>query len=477
VLSNRTRIAAPFVVTGLIVAGAWVPTLRASASPDLPGITPAHLVEKALREKVSHLSGTFQWQADLGLPSLSGLTGSGQGVAGATGFDPTSLLSGTQTFKVWIDGANRQRIASPGSLSETDLVRNGDQAWLYDSATNHVTHYVPANEHLVPGENLIGRTPARIGFAGRGVGAAGNGMAGNGNSGGATGSDWSSAPGTDLGQVSVTQIADGFLSGLRAGGSTVTTGRPVEVAGHAAYLLRIAPNRTIAANRASTIADVTIAVDAKTGLPLRVSIYAAGQASPALQVGWSSVSYATPSASVFAAPVGGSTTTKTISPPSYTGWSGSAPLVRSSATVTLHQVAGSEQIDAQDQGVGTRWAEGPVTVPLQKTASSQPVVSKATLSTSTGSSRTVMASPSLGAGIAALGADWGSIRSIPMGNVAGGSAAGELASVTTVVSGSWGSGRLLKSSLVNVLFLDNGRVLIGAVTPAALEAAAGHIHR
>jgi hypothetical protein len=38
----------------------------------------------------------------------------------------------------------------------------------------------------------------------------------------------------------------------------------------------------------------------------------------------------------------------------------------------------------------------------------------------------------------------------------------------TPVHGSWGSGRLLRTSLLSVLFTSDGRVLIGAVTPAVL---------
>ena len=40
------------------------------------------------------------------------------------------------------------------------------------------------------------------------------------------------------------------------------------------------------------------------------------------------------------------------------------------------------------------------------------------------------------------------------------------------VSGSWGSGRLLRTTLVSVLVTSSGRVLIGAVTPDVLYRAA-----
>jgi len=42
------------------------------------------------------------------------------------------------------------------------------------------------------------------------------------------------------------------------------------------------------------------------------------------------------------------------------------------------------------------------------------------------------------------------------------------------VHGAWGSGRLLHTSLVSML-ITNGHVLIGAVTPSALYAAAAHV--
>jgi hypothetical protein len=42
----------------------------------------------------------------------------------------------------------------------------------------------------------------------------------------------------------------------------------------------------------------------------------------------------------------------------------------------------------------------------------------------------------------------------------------------TPVSGAFGSGQLLRTALVSVLLLDDGRLLVGAVTPATLEQAA-----
>jgi hypothetical protein len=43
------------------------------------------------------------------------------------------------------------------------------------------------------------------------------------------------------------------------------------------------------------------------------------------------------------------------------------------------------------------------------------------------------------------------------------------------VHGAWGSGRLLRTSLVSVLMLADGRVLIGAVQPSVLYADAAQL--
>jgi hypothetical protein len=48
-----------------------------------------------------------------------------------------------------------------------------------------------------------------------------------------------------------------------------------------------------------------------------------------------------------------------------------------------------------------------------------------------------------------------------------------LLSSATPVSGAWGSGRLLRTSLVSVLITNSGRMFVGAVQPSVLYAAAG----
>jgi hypothetical protein len=47
-----------------------------------------------------------------------------------------------------------------------------------------------------------------------------------------------------------------------------------------------------------------------------------------------------------------------------------------------------------------------------------------------------------------------------------------LLAAATPVHGAWGSGRLLRTSLVSVLITDQGSAFVGAVQPSVLYAAA-----
>ena len=77
-----------------------------------------------------------------------------------------------------------------------------------------------------------------------------------------------------------------------------------------------------------------------------------------------------------------------------------------------------------------------------------------------------------------IGSGWTAVAVFPAGGLtsgAAGGAAGALLRSATPVHGSWGSGRLLRTSLFSVLITSNGKALIGAVTPSLLYAAAGQV--
>ena len=88
-----------------------------------------------------------------------------------------------------------------------------------------------------------------------------------------------------------------------------------------------------------------------------------------------------------------------------------------------------------------------------------------------------------------IGSGWLSVLALPSGTVSGGSvslppgATGLAAQLGTLVntmlgsatpiSGTWGSGKLISTTLFNVLVTSKGQVLIGAVTPSVLTGDVG----
>jgi outer membrane lipoprotein-sorting protein len=272
-VKKSVRYAAPLAAAGLVALAAAIPTLQAGAAiPNLPPITAQQLIAQVDQAKVPALQGTVSLDANLGLPDLSGLLGGDGGqVATSTGFDPTTLLSGSHSFEVWSAGRD-QRIALPRSMGETDFVRVGSQAWLYDSGSQQVTHYVAAPS--------------------------------SGSSAGASGDQTAPAMTPD-------QVAARLLAHLNPS-TDVTVAAGADVAGQHTYLLTLAPKAGSAAAASSTLSRVTISVDAANGLPLDVALYAKAISGPALELGFTSVSFTAPAASNFTAPVGTSTVTKTV---------------------------------------------------------------------------------------------------------------------------------------------------------------------
>jgi hypothetical protein len=84
-----------------------------------------------------------------------------------------------------------------------------------------------------------------------------------------------------------------------------------------------------------------------------------------------------------------------------------------------------------------------------------------------------MAGAGSGASIAGQAAQSASGSGGPGGD--GSAIMGAVLGSATPVHGAWGSGRLLRTSLVSVLITDNGHVLIGAVTPQVLYSAAAQV--
>jgi hypothetical protein len=202
---------------------------------------------------------------------------------------------------------------------------------------------------------------------------------------------------------------------LAAVGKTTTVGvdSNVTVAGQPAYELVLAPK-----DPRSLVGQVQIAIDGRNGVPLRVQVYARGASSPAFQVGYTAIQFVTPAPAdlTFSPPPGAKVTKENLG----------------------SQASGSASQPSGTSTIGSGWL-------------------------------TVADLPAAG-----LTAPSGS-ASAPDNGGSGDSAAvlNALLRSATPVSGAWGSGRLLQTSLVSVLITDGGRMFIGAVQPSVLYAAAG----
>lgn len=273
---KRVRYAVPAVVLVGVAAGAVLPSVSGAASPpNLPAQSVQQLLVDIEQAKAPALSGTVTWSPNLGLSGLSTLESElGASSPGSTsGFDPLTLLSSSYDIKVWLGGAKEERLALiTGQSSEVDVVRNNNQVWLWDSATQQVTHLV----------------------------------------GPAAGSSSSTSPSPSAGALPTPQQAASTILSKLSPTTSVTEGQATYVAGQPAYQLVITPRE------ASTVSSINIAVGSSgelAGVPLQVAVHATGVTSPAMELGFTSLSVAAPSASEFSfvAPPGSKVVTHDIS--------------------------------------------------------------------------------------------------------------------------------------------------------------------
>lgn len=405
---RRLRFLAPVAVAGAIALGAWIPTLSASASPQLPNQTVDQLIARAEQPSVTEFTGSIEWTANMGLPSLSGLTSVGG--QSSDGFNWTDLLSGSHQIKVWDGAANGQRLALIGSASEVDLYSSseatGSQTWLYDSSSNTATH-------LVPGAHQGTASPR-------------------------------DAKPSDGPALTPQQVATQVLQQVE-GVTDVSVSPATYIAGQPAYVLSLAPKAGAPGASASTIGNIAIGIDADNGAVLQVSVTPVGATTPALSLGFTTVHFESKGSKLpasdfaYTPPSGTTVTTQTLGgATSHTGTQ--SP---SAAPTTVGSAWGSVVIF---HGAGNLLAGAASSATAQVSGSSPP--------------RPVLTRPK---GSGAL-----SVRGHRHDKP---SSSQQVDGVTTPVTGSFGTGRLLSTSLVNFLVLPNGDVAAGFVTPQALEAA------
>lgn len=346
----------------LVVAGAALGTAGVSADAGLPPKTAAELLVDVQSAEEGPISGTVQVFADLGLPDLSML-----GSAGST--DLTSLLSGTHTLRVWSDGADKARVDLLAERSEYDVVVNGQDVWMWDSSTSTAEHYV-MSEHssdMKKSSDVTSMTPPTT-----------------------------PQEAAELALASLDPTTEVSVSGSGS------------VAGRSVYELSLTPRQ-----QGTKIARVVLSIDSETDAPLRVRVFSTDTQAPAFDIGFTSVDFSRPDASVFA-----------FTPPP-------------GAEVTEHtgekSDMGAKPTDAS-AGQPTMVGEGWTSVVVATMPSEQPTGQTSEDASAAGSAANLM-------------------------------------QILPEVSGPWGSGYLLDGTLFSAIITDDGRVAVGAVTPELLESA------
>jgi outer membrane lipoprotein-sorting protein len=383
---KAARYVVPVAVVGVAAATiGLVPALADSGDPSLPKITAEQLIEKIAKSDVQQLSGTVKVSTDLGLPSLGGLesgmlSGATKGSGGSSA-DPQSklmeLASGTHTVRVAADGPDKAKVSVLENAAEYSVIHNGSDVWAYDSKSNEVYHSTaPAAEK--------GREKAP--------------------------KDVPTTP---------KELADEALKSVDDT-TSVTVDGTAQVAGRDAYKLLIKPKQS-----GSTVGAITVAVDAKTGVPLKFTLVPTSGGAAVVDAGFTQVAFAKPAASTF-----------DFTPPK-----------------------GAKVTEGKDSK-GSKDSKAPESAPSRG---------------------------DLGKGLDGLktvGKGWSTIaefdtggQGMPSGSSSeGGNVSGFLNSLGDHVKGKFGSGTVFSTRLVNALITDDGKVYAGAVTKDALVKAANAAH-
>lgn len=347
----------PALVVPVLVASAAVAVpLAANAAVSLPDKTPAEVLAMAAQARVNAFSGTVEQTSDLGLPQLPS-TGGGSNSAASSAID---LLSGTHTARVYVDGRTNLRVQVLDKLAERDVIRHGTDLWAYDSKGKKVVHSVLPNSSSRP-------------------------------------------PASSAGDVlTPDELAKKFLASIDSS-TKVAVASDLRVAARTAYDLVLTPKAS-----ESLLGSVSVAVDSKTGLPLRVQLTARGSDNAVFSVAFSSISFTKPDARLFAftPPVGSSVTEK--------------------ALPTKHLGSVKRHSDLAKPGEIPNQAAPNQAVPKRKV----------------------------------IGSGWDAVLALPAGTKTSSLTSSPLYNkLTSSVSG----GRVFHTALVNVLVTNDGRIFAGSV--------------
>ena len=399
----------------VVGGGVAIGVVTNAADSALPPRSAEELLVDLQTAHVDGLQGTVTFRADLGLPPLP--------VPSLGSADLGSLASGTHTLRVWYAHPGQARIALLGRDSETDIITNGTDLWIWSSRERTALHA------QLPGSGIAGLLGALFGARPDAAPPTGSSLpeiAERAREAGRPGVEVLPTPhGPDP-----TRMAALVLTLLQSFDTDVTTDSSATVAGRRAYELTLTPR-----DPRALVRSIVIAVDAEARIPLRLAVLARDGGAPALEVAFTELRLVRPDPAQFE-----------FKPPPGT------------------TVVEADEVDPADLGVPGLGAATPGDREPGEWGGPMPDLPWLA-DEATGRPR-----------LALVGRGWTTVLVVRLPERPGSDDAdaplGGLVELLPTVSGDWGSGRLLSTRLFSALLTDDGRLLAGAVPPEMLYAAA-----
>ena len=193
------------------------------------------------------------------------LASGSNGAAGQLSSSP--LLTGA-AGRLWISKEGRVRLELQSEKGDTQIYYDGHTLSMYDASSNTLYRYtVPTHERGSSAGNSCDELPA-----------------------GQSCSRTGRPEGTEPPSMAKIEEAISQLSQH----ANVSGATPTDIAGQAAYTVRVSPKET-----GSLLGAAELSWDAVNGVPLRAAIYSSTSSSPALELAATSISYGPVDASVF----------------------------------------------------------------------------------------------------------------------------------------------------------------------------------
>jgi outer membrane lipoprotein-sorting protein len=190
------------------------------------------------------------------------------GEAGQLSSSP--LLSGA-SGRLWIGEDGRLRLELQSEKGDTQILYDGHTVSMYDASSNTLYRYTPPRD-AQPGADEAGSDGGSVGSAGS-------------SEAGASGADRHGIPTLQEIQEAITHIM---------GHATLSGAVPTDVAGQAAYSVRISPS-----HNGGLIGGAELAWDAVHGVPLRLAIYSTSSSTPVIELTATEIAYGPVDGSVF----------------------------------------------------------------------------------------------------------------------------------------------------------------------------------